>query len=167
VLYFKPTGELLEMTPMPQFGATYQLDGQRLILTSTAGPLGPDPRPMILTLEGDVIHFDGKPMLRRIKGLAARGTGVRGTWQHLLEYGGMEQFWTFRSDGQVILEAGFAGKQSLTGNTLKLGRGSFVLTRSGDQLDVKGQGKEFRFIRRPWGCFGVPSEAKLHDCRLP
>jgi len=79
----------------------------------------------------------------------------------------MEQFWTFRSDGEVILEVGIAGTYSPKGDKLKLSNRSFTLTRDGGDLYVEGQGKKYRFVRRPWGCFGLPEEANASECRQP
>ena len=165
VLYFQPAGKVLNLMPMPQFGATYQLEGKRLQLTSTAGPLGPDPKPLVLTLDGEVLRKDGQPLLGRLKGESPTAPGV-GTWR-LLEKDSMEQFWTFRSDGEVILEVGIRGTYSPKGDTLKLSNRSFTLRRDGDNLYVEGQGKKYRFVRRPWGCFGLPEEANASECRQP
>jgi len=43
----------------------------------------------------------------------------------------MEQFWTFRSDGEVIVEVGIRGTYSPKGATLKLSNRSFTLRRTG------------------------------------
>jgi hypothetical protein len=166
VLFFQPAGKVLNLIPAPQFGATYRFEGKRLELISTAGPLGPDRTSLILTLEDNVLQRDGQPLLGRLEPASAKAANVRGTWR-LLAPSSMEQFWTFRSDGQVILEVGIPGTDTLEGDTLKLARASFTLRRSGDRLYVEGPGQSYRFVRRPWGCFGLPAEANLSECRRP
>ena len=34
-------------------------------------------------------------------------------------------------------------------------------------LYVEGRGKSYRFVRRPWGCFGLAAEANVQECRQP
>ena len=164
VLYFQPRGTVLALMPLPQFGATYRLEGKRLQLTSTAGPLGPDRTPLVLMLDGNVLRKDGQALLRRLDGESPIGAGVGGTWRRMGQHS-MEEFWTFRSDGEVIVEVGDAGTTTSTGDGLNLSGRSYRLIRDGDTLYVERHGKTGRYVRRPWGCFGLPDEANASECR--
>lgn len=166
VLYIDAEGQVLNLLPMPQFGATHHLQGRLLTLTSTAGPLRPDPVPLILTLDGDVLRMQAQAFLKRLDPASAGSDEVQGTWRPL-DRSRMAEFWTFRSDGEVIIEVGFPGTDRLSGSKLRLSRGTFTLRRDAGGLNVEGDDKTYRFLRRPWGCFGVAGESHAAECREP
>ena len=83
----------------------------------------------------------------------------------------MDQFMTLRSDGQVVLEVGIPVQATVSADTLQLSSTrlpsvSFTLYQLGDTLHVEdATGKHRRFLRRPWGCFGIAAfDAGAAEC---
>ena len=161
ILDFEPDGRVHQLMPAPQFDATYRIEGEQLVVTMGDGSQG------IFVLRGDTLAADGRtPPYIRVSG-SADETG--GTWR--LPGGSRDQFMTLRSDGQVVLEVGFPVQAIVSADTLQListqfPSVSFTLYQLGDTLHVEdASGKHRRFLRRPWGCFGIEAfEAGAAEC---
>jgi len=164
VLVFEPNLRVHQLMPAPQYRATYSVEGEQLVL------LNDDGSGRTYVLRGDTLAADGRAAYTRLSG-SADETGVGGTWVPVLG-GPMEGFMTLRSDGQVVLEVGFPVQATMSGDTLQLSStvlpsASYTLYQLGDTLHVEDvTGRHRRFLRRPWGCFGMEAfDAGAAECR--
>jgi len=164
VLDFEPNLRVHQLIRAPQFQATYSVEGEQLVMHTGDGSSA------TFVLRGDTLTSDGGAAYIRLSGSADETGGVGGTWRQV-PGGPMEQFMTLRSDGQVVLEVGFPVQATMSGDTLRLMSTrfpsvSFRLYQLGDTLHVEtATGKHLRFLRRPWGCFGIEaSEAGAAEC---
>jgi hypothetical protein len=173
VLDVEPDGTVHHLIPAPQFAATYRVNADRVQLTQTVGPLGVpkgDKANLTLVIKGDtLLDENGKPLFTRFLDAPRKQDSIQGTWRHVVSKP-IEQFMTFRSDGQVVLEVGVTGSVTLTGDTLKITRNktsdSFAVRLVGETLYVETPGKQQRFVRRPWGCLGmIEFDANASECR--
>ena len=163
VLVFEPNLRVHRLMPAPQFQATYSVEGEQLVLRMGDGSSA------TFVLRGDTLAADGGAAYIRLSG-SADETGVGGTWRQV-PGGSRDQFMTLRSDGQVVLEVGFPVQATVSADTLQLSSPglpsvSFTLYQLGDTLHVEdATGKHRRFLRRPWGCFGIEAfEAGAAEC---
>ena len=162
VLVFEPNLRVHRLMPAP-FQATYSVEGEQLVLRFGDGSSA------TFVLRGDTLAAVGGAAYIRLSG-SADETGVGGTWRQV-PGGSMDQFMTLRSDGQVVLEVGFPVQATVSADTLQLSSTrfpsvSFTLYQLGDTLHVEdATGKHRRFLRRPWGCFGIEAfEAGAAEC---
>ena len=172
VLDVEPDGTVHHLIPMPQFGATYRVNADRVHLTWTAGPLGvpKGDKGETYVIKGDtLLDENGKPLFTRFLDAPRKQDSIQGPWRHVDVSDPMERFMTFRSDGQVVFEVGMTGSVTITGDTLKINwpdpRGPFAIRLVGETLYVETPGKQERFVRRPWGCFGIEFDATAPECR--
>ena len=167
-LYIEEDGSVLRVMPAIQFAAKYRVEGEHVTATMTSGPTGPpkgDKANLKLVINGDtLLDEDGKPLLTRFRRSPVTQDGVRGTWR-FIESSRMEQFWTFRSDGQLVMEWALPENITLTGEILRVKGESFVVSQVGETLYVERMGKKEKFIRRPWGCYGVKYDSTAAECR--
>lgn len=166
VLYLKPDGTAYRLTSAQQGPMTYRLEAGNVLLKGDGGPTES------LVLRGDTLLRNGQVFLTRLSDTPKVNSGVQGAW-HLVwedphprkaESGQVEEVFTFRSDGQVIVEMGFPREGTLTGDTLKLPMGSFNVRLVKDILYVESPGAKRRLVRRQWGCFGIPLDAPASEC---
>jgi hypothetical protein len=147
------------LIPAPQFSATYRLDAERVLIRMGDGSTDS------LVFRDDMLFRNDQPALTRLIGTAGEKGHVDGTW-HPMVAGPLEQFWTFRSDGQLILEVGLPGRVTLTGNTLKVADRQFTLRETGGTLYLDGGDKSRQFVQRRWGCFGTPQlDGSARECQ--
>ncbi len=150
VLAIEDDGAAHVLMPAPQFEATYAIRGGRVVMRAGDGSGDSS-----LVVHGDTLVAGGRPAMLPLR-------GARGTWRAVPEAvarQGFESFMTLRSDGQVVLEVGPAGV-TVKGDSLVLvregSRTTFQVRLEGDTLRVEGDGHTRSFVRRPWGCLGVP-----------
>ena len=165
VLVFEPNLRVHQLMAAPQFQATYSFEGEQLVLRHGDGSSA------TFVLRGDTLAADGGAAYIRLSG-SADETGVGGTWRQV-PTGGMDQFMTLRSDGQVVLEVGFPVQATVSGDTLRLISSrqlptlTFRLYQQGDTLLhlQDAAGKNRLLLRRPWGCFGIGAlDAGAAEC---
>jgi hypothetical protein len=158
VLDVEPDRTVHQLIPAPQFSATYSFEAGRVLVRMGDGSA------LSLILQDDTLSRNGQATLTRFLGRSEEKGSVRGTWRPAAT-GAMEQFWTFRSDGQLILEVGFPGSVTLTGDTLTVAGESFKVRLVEDTLYVENPSKQRRFVRRPWGCLGTQPDTRAPECR--
>jgi len=146
--------------PAPQFSATYRIDGAKVIATAGDGSV------QTFTLKDGVLVQNESAKLTRVArpDAPADSSDPRGTWAATGPRP-MGMFMTLRSDSQVILEVSTEAATKIEGDTLKLHDQTFTVRFAKDELFLDGNGKSRRFVRRPWGCFGLPSDAKAAECK--
>ena len=158
VLQFEPHGQVRQLMT-PQFGTTYSVQAERVIIRHADGSVD-----STYALRGDTLLRAGHAVMVRVSRTMPDTSGVSGTWIPLASRAAerfLEYFYTFRSDGQAVLEAAFPVHASLRGDTLELvarrgQRRLYTLRAAGDTLRVSdAAGRERRLVRRPWGCFGI------------
>ena len=161
ILHVEATGTVRPYVPAPQLGATYKVAGDRVVL------IGPDQSTQELVLQGDTLTIKGGVELTRMPGGA--GTSgkltIPGTW---VQKPSETRFaiWTFRSDGQVILEVSLPKMATtFTGDTLALLEKTYTVREANDELILEEGGTTRRFVRRPWGCFGTKFDGDAAECK--
>jgi len=144
----------------PQFSATYKVDAGRVVATAGDGSVE------TFTLQGDTLLAPGNVALKRVSTTQEMPKdNVQGTWSMAGGPSG-SMFMTFRSDGQVILEVAPPGPATkLNGDALTLNNKNFTVRQTNDALYLEDGAASRRFVRRPWGCFGLASEAQVAECR--
>lgn len=100
MLDIEPDGVVHLLIPAPQFSATYSVDADRVLIRMGDGSMDS------LVLRGDMLLRTDQPALTRIVGTPVENGRLGGTWRPVTA-ATLERFWTFRSDGQLILEVGF------------------------------------------------------------
>lgn len=171
ILAFTPGGHVHRLMPAPQFQATYQVVAGRIVMRTSDGGSAD-----YGVVRGDTLWV-GQVFITRVPGATPQKGSVVGTWGPVVE-GPMETFMTLRSDGQVVIEVGSPVLATAHLDTVRLTSADFpaaayVLRQSGDTLHVRDiAGKNRRFERRPWGCFGMgalgigtPVDATASECR--
>ena len=164
ILHVETTGTVRPYVPAPQFGATYKVAGDRVVL------IGSDQSTQELVLQGDTLTIKGGKggvELTRMPGGASTSGKVTnpGTW---VQKPSETRFaiWTFRSDGQVILEVSLPKTATtLTGDTLALLEKTYTVREANDELILEEGGTTRCFVRRPWGCFGTKFDGDAAECK--
>jgi hypothetical protein len=159
VLDIESDGSVHLLMPAPQFSAAYSLDAERVLIRMGDGSTSS------LVFRGDTLFRDDQPALTRMVGTPEAKGRLGGTW-HPVTPGPLEQFWTFRSDGQLILEVGLPGTATLSGTALKVADRRFTLREAGGTLYLDGGDKSRQFVRRQWGCFrATQSDGSASECQ--
>lgn len=160
VLSIDADGAVRPFIPAPQFSATYKVDAGRVVATANDGSV------QTFVPQGDTLLGPGSLALTRVS--PAQGSAkenYQGTWTTASAPSG-PIFMTLRSDGQVILEVTPPGSATkFNGDALTLNNKSFTVRQTNDALYLDDGSTSRRFVRRPWGCFGQPSEAQAPECR--
>jgi hypothetical protein len=153
-------GTVRPFIPAPQFSATYKVDAGRVVATASDGSV------QAFTPQGDTLLGPGNVALKRVStAQEPPKDNVQGTWAMDNARSG-SMFMTFRSDGQVILEVAPPGSATkLNGDALTLNNKNFTVRQTNDALYLEEGTTSRRFVRRPWGCFGLASEAQVAECR--
>jgi hypothetical protein len=170
VLAFDPDGGVHSLMPAIQFGATYHVDGDRVVLRGSI-------RDWIDTsfrLQHDTLLTSttapGSTLAGNWHRSPAGSRGMPSTWQRVnLGASGMEAFMTLRSDSKVVLETGYPVQATFRGDTLTLllpvdqfppdsRKMTLVIYLTGDTLRATESGGPTRLmVRKPWGCFALAS----------
>ena len=153
-------GTVRPFIPAPQFSATYKVDAGRVVATANDGSVE------TFVPQGDTLLGPGNMAMKRVSAPPdATKDGIRGTWTTAGPAAG-SMFMTLRSDGQVILEVSMPGApMKFNGDALTLNNKTFTVRQTNDALYLEDGATSRRFVRRPWGCFGLAAESQASECR--